>query len=290
MKRSLAARTTDIVIIIIVFLAVLVCLLPVTHVVAVSFSSRDAVLTGRVSMLPVEPTIDTYRAVISDASMIRSLFLTIFITVAYTAIAMVISVSGAYALTKKRLKGRNVVLFLLIFTLYFNGGLIPTYLLIKGMGMINKLWALLIPGSLSVFNLLILKTFFATIPESLEESARIEGANEIQILARIILPLSGPVLATISLFYAVGRWNGLQDALFYITNPRLYPLQLKLYQIIQNSQSLDIQAAESSGGGNQLSESIKAASIVFATVPIVMVYPFLQRYFIKGVMLGSIKG
>ena len=290
MKRALSTRIADAVIFAVVLVAVLVCILPIMHVVAVSFSSRDAVLAGRVSLLPVQPTVETYRLVIGDISMIRSLGLTIFITIAYTAIAMTISVAGAYALTKKRLKGRNVVLFVLIFTLYFNGGLIPTYLLIKGLGMMNKLWALLIPGSLSVFNLLILKTFFASIPESLEESALIEGANEIQILVKIILPLSGPVLATISLFYAVGRWNGLQDALFYITNPRLYPLQLKLYQIIQNSQSLDIQAAESSGGGNQLSESIKAASIVFATVPIVMVYPFLQRYFIKGVMLGSIKG
>jgi len=290
MRRSLPTRIADAAIFTIVLIAVLVCILPIMHVVAVSFSSRDAVLAGRVSLFPIQPTIDTYRAVIRDITMIRSLGLTVFITIAYTAIAMIISVAGAYALTKKRLKGRNVVLFILIFTLYFNGGLIPTYLLIKGLGMINKLWALLIPGSLSVFNLLILKTFFASIPESLEESALIEGANEIQILVKIILPLSGPVLATISLFYAVGRWNGLQDALFYITNPRLYPLQLKLYQIVQNSQSLDIQSAESSGGGNQLSESIKAASIVFATVPIVMVYPFLQRYFIKGVMLGSIKG
>ena len=290
MRRSIRTRAADGVIVAVVFIAVLVCILPIMHVVAVSFSSRDAVLAGRVSLWPIQPTIDTYRAVIRDASMIRALVLTIFLTVGYTAIAMVISVAGAYALTKKRLKGRNTVLFVLIFTLYFNGGLIPTYLLIKGLGMINTLWALLIPGSLSIFNLLILKTFFATIPESLEESARIEGANEIQILVKIILPLSGPALATISLFYAVGRWNGLQDALFYITNPRLYPLQLKLYQIVQNSRSLDIQAAETTGGGNQLSESIKAASIVFATVPIVLVYPFLQRYFIKGVMLGSIKG
>lgn len=274
----------------IVGLAVLMCILPILHVVAVSFSSRSAVLAGIVSLWPVEATVETYRYVIGDVTMIRALFFTIGLTVVYTALAMVISVAGAYALTKKRLKGRNFFLLMFIFTLYFNGGIIPTYLLIKGMGLLNRFWALVIPGSLSVFNLIILKTFFGSIPVSLEESAYIEGANELQILLRIILPLSGPVLATISLFYAVGRWNGLQDALFYITNPKLYPLQLKLYQIIQNSQSLDIQQAESTGSGNQLSESVKAASIVFATAPIVLVYPFLQRYFIKGVMLGSIKG
>jgi len=290
MKRSAGTRVADGIIVMIVGLAVLMCILPILHVVAVSFSSRSAVLAGIVSLWPVEATVETYRYVIGDVTMIRALFFTIGLTVVYTALAMVISVAGAYALTKKRLKGRNFFLLMFIFTLYFNGGIIPTYLLIKGMGLLNRFWALVIPGSLSVFNLIILKTFFGSIPVSLEESAYIEGANELQILLRIILPLSGPVLATISLFYAVGRWNGLQDALFYITNPKLYPLQLKLYQIIQNSQSLDIQQAESTGSGNQLSESVKAASIVFATAPIVLVYPFLQRYFIKGVMLGSIKG
>jgi len=290
MKRRIGEHVSDTLIVAVVAVAVLICILPIMHVVAVSFSSRSAVLTGRVSLWPIDSTLDTYRVVVRDPSMIRALFFTMFLTATYTALAMVVSVSGSYALTKKRLKGRNVILWIFVFTLYFNGGLIPTYLLVKQLGMLNRFWALLVPNSLNIFYLIILKTFLGNIPESFEESARIDGANELQVLARIILPLSLPVLATISLFYAVYRWNALQDALFYITDSKLYPLQLKLYQIIQNNESLDIQAAENASGAKQLPESVKAASIVFATVPIVIVYPFLQRYFIQGATLGGVKG
>ena len=180
-------------------------------------------------------------------------------------------------------------MIVIIITMYFSGGIIPDYLLIKNLHMLNKIWCLILPGAISAYNMIILKSFFQEIPESIEESAYIDGANDLIILIKVILPLSGPVLATISLFYAVGRWNYFQDALFYITKPSLYTLQLKLYNIVKLNRALDVSAVEGISGTN-MPESVKAAVIVFATLPILIVYPWLQRYFIKGVMIGGIKG
>jgi putative aldouronate transport system permease protein len=201
---------------------------------------------------------------------------------------MFLTICAAYPLTKTRLRGRSAILLLVVVTMYFTGGMIPDYMLVKNLHLTDTIWSLLLPGALSVYNMIILKTFFSTLPDSMEESASIEGANELTILCRIILPLSMPVLATLSLFYAVGRWNGFQDALLYITNPKLFPMQLKLYQIISVNQQLDVQ--QEGIGAYIAPESLKAAAVIFATVPILLVYPKLQKHFVSGVMIGAVKG
>lgn len=276
---------------VIAVLAVGLCVVPILHVIAVSLSSNSAILGSRVTLWPVEFTLQSYEAIWSDKSMTWSLAFTAGMTAIHTAIAMVLSVFTAYALSKKRLAGRRVLMTFMVFTMYFGGGLIPDYLLIRDLKMIDTVWALVLPGAISVFNMIILKSFFSNLPESFEESAVMDGANDLQILFRIVLPLSLPVLATISLFYAVSRWNGFMDALFYINSPALYPIQLKLYQIVVNSTALDVAVNEGAGGGSMsLPESIKAAAVIFATIPILVIYPWLQKHFVKGALIGGIKG
>lgn len=269
---------------------VLVCLLPMMNVVAMSFSSNTAILMSRVSLWPVEPTLLAYRGILSDDTMVRSLLFTIVLTVTYSSVAMVLTTFAAYAFTKKRLKGRKVFLTLIVITMYFSGGLIPDYLLVRDLGLIDSFWALVFPGAMSAYNMIVLRTFFAELPESFEESAVMDGANELQVLFRIVIPLSLPVLATIALFYAVGKWNSFMDALFYINSRSKQPIQLRLYQIIMQSASLETSSLEGAVSQAALPESVKPACIVYATVPILLVYPWLQRYFIKGVMIGGIKG
>ena len=272
--------------------ASMLCLLPFVNVIAVSFSSKSAILRGDVGFWPVEFTTMAYQAIFNDKSMMQSLWYTVGITVSYTAIAMVLTILMAYPLTKKRLHGRNFFSFLALFTMYFSGGTIPIYLNIKELGMLDTAWSLIIPGALSTYNMIILKSFFAALPESLEEAATIDGANDFQILWQIYLPLSLASLATLTLFYAVGKWNSFQDALYYITSRALQPLQLKLYNLIKGSQAVDVAMME--GGAStvatSVSESIESATIIFATLPILVVYPFVQRYFVSGVTIGAVKG
>jgi putative aldouronate transport system permease protein len=283
-------RLTDAVIMLIVGIAVLICLLPFLHILSISLSSKHAILSGIVTIFPREFDAHAYQIVFKDSRMLWSLVLTIGLTVSYTAICMVMSICAAYPLTKERLKGRSFFMLLIVFTMFFSGGLIPEYLLVKQLGLLDHLLALIVPGMISAFNLIILRTFFTSIPASLEESAYLDGSSHIGTLIRIVLPLSLPVLATLSLFYAVARWNGFMDALFYITHSELYPIQLKLYQIVMNSMVTDVTAQEGAAQVDTVPESIKAASIMFATTPILIVYPWLQRYFVSGVMIGAVKG
>ncbi len=282
----------QIVLTVIVLILSLSCLLPFINVAAVSLSSKSAILRGDVSFWPVELDFTAYKAIFADPSMPHSLFFTISITVAYTAFSMILTVLMAYPLTKKRLRGRNFFSFLALFTMYFSGGTIPIYLNIKELGLLDTPWSLILPGMLSTYNMIILKSFFSALPKELEEAAIIDGANDFQVLLRIYLPLSMASLATLTLFYAVGKWNSFQDALYYINNKAYQPLQLKLYNIIKGSQAVDIAAMEggSSAVATSVSESIEPATIIFATLPILVVYPFVQRYFVKGVTIGAIKG
>jgi putative aldouronate transport system permease protein len=189
------------------------------------------------------------------------------------------------------LKGKRIFNTIIIFTMYFSAGTIPNYILMKNLSLLNNPLVLILPGVLSVFNMIILRSFFYSVPDSLRESAEIDGANPFIVLVKIYIPLSAPVLATLALFYAVGRWNGFSDALFYLTKPEFHPIQLKLYNIINNLSAIEIATNEAlSGGAPQLSDGMKAASVMFATLPIILIYPWLQRYFIKGVALGAVKG
>jgi len=290
LNRNKRIDFTDISIILIITIVSITCLIPFLYMISLSLSSNDAIISQKVAIWPVDFTLETYRTILSDVEMIYTLGYTIVLTIVYTLVCMFLTVCAAYPLTKQRLMGRSLILTVLVFTMYFSGGLIPSYILVKNLDLMNTMWSLILPGAMSVFNLIILKTFFASLPESLEESASIDGCNDLGILVRIVLPLSLPSIATLSLFYAVDRWNGFQDALFYITDKNLYPMQLKLYQIITANQQLDTQQGEGSVGAYIVPESLKAASVMFATVPILVVYPKLQKYFVDGVMTGAIKG
>lgn len=282
----------QIILIAVIMIFVLICVLPVINLASVSLSSKSAILRGDVAFFPVEFTPNAYVAIVRDASMIRSLFYTIELTLIYTALAMVLTILLAYPMTKKRLRGRGFLSMFVIFTMYFNGGTIPTYLTIKDYGLINTMWSLILPGLISTYNMIILRSFISALPGELEEAAIIDGANDFQVLFKIILPLSLPAIATISLFYAVGKWNSFSDALYYISSEALQPLQLKLYNLIKGSTTLDISTLEGNSAdlGYSISESIESASIIFATLPILVVYPFLQRYFVSGVTVGAVKG
>ncbi len=296
MKRSATVRKIlngcyDFGVVFIIIVAVLLCLFPVMHVASVSLSSNSAIINDRVSILPVEITLQSYKAVFTNTALLKAMLVTVVITALYTVLGMTLTVLAAYPLTKKWLPGRNILLFIFLFTLFFNGGDIPNYLLVQQLGLLNTLWVLILPAALSIWNLIILKSFFNSIPESLMESAHIDGANEFTILLKIVLPLSLPVIASLSLFYAVFKWNSFQDALYYITDKGLEPIQLKLYNIIMDLESPDIAIQEGSiTQTNLFPESLKAASVMFATLPIVCIYPWLQKYFIKGLTVGSIKG
>ena len=291
-KKAKIWTPAQIVLTIVIILFSLTCLLPFVNVAAVSFSSKSAILRGDVSFWPVEFETTAYKAIFSDKSMTQSLIFTVIITVVYTALSMLMTILMAYPLTKKRLRGRNFFSFLALFTMYFSGGIIPHYLNIKELGLMDSPWALILPGMLSTYNMIILKSFFQTLPNELEEAAIIDGANDFQVLLKVYLPLSMASLATLTLFYAVGKWNSFQDALYYIQTKAYQPLQLKLYHIIKGSQAVDVAALE--GGAStvatSVSESIEPASIIFATLPILVVYPFVQRYFVAGVTIGAVKG
>jgi len=237
-------------------------------------------------------TMESYRYVFFDPAFTRSMWWTAILTVICTFVSLTMTILCAYPLTYDWLKGKTVINTLIIFTMYFSAGTIPNYILMKSMNLLNNPLVLIIPNCLSVFNMIILRSFFFGIPDSLRESAEMDGANPFTVLIRIYLPLSAPVLATLALFYAVGRWNGFSDALLYINSaPQWVPIQLKLWQLIQNMTSIDVTTVEMvSGSVPRASDAIKAAAIMFATVPILIVYPWLQRYFISGVTIGAVKG
>ncbi|GGA31006.1 carbohydrate ABC transporter permease [Paenibacillus physcomitrellae] len=272
----------------IILVLVILCLAPLLHIASMSLSSNRAILSGEVTVFPLEINLEAYRKIFQDNSMIRSLLLTVALTAGYTGLSMLMTIFAAYPLSK-RLKGGKPIMFFIIFTMFFSGGTIPDYLLIRSLHLTNHLGSLLLPTMINPFFLIILITFLRSLPAGLLEAAEMDGSSHFHTLIRIVLPLSLPALATLSLFYAVGRWNGFMDALMYITDPRLYPIQLKLYQVVMNSMTNDPLSMQGDQVVSVLPEGIKAASIMFATVPILLVYPWLQKYFISGVMIGAVK-
>lgn len=290
MREQTANRVFDTFNFILLLVCTLLCLAPFLHLLAISLSSSRPIISGEVSLWPVELTFEAYTKVFSDSSMIRSLGFTVMMTGVFTVLCMLFTIAIGYPLSKRLLKGRKTLMFIVVITMFFSGGIIPEYVLVRNLQLLDSMWALILPGLINPFYLIILVTFFSNIPDSLEESAEIDGSSHFRTLLSIILPLSLPVIATLSLFYAVGRWNGFTDTLMYITSPELYPLQLKLYQLIQNNMITDLMQMEGAQMNLVVPESLKAASVMFATVPILIVYPWLQRYFVSGVMLGAVKG
>lgn len=282
----------QIVLTIVMILFVVICTLPFINVVAISLSSKSAILRGDVALLPKEFTTKAYEAICKDKSMWKSLFFTVKLTLINTVLAMVMTILIAFPLSMRRLKGRKFITIFIVFTMYFSGGTIPIYLNVKELGMLNTMWSLILPGLISTFNVIIMKNFFDSLPYELCEAAYIDGANDFQILMRVYLPLSYSSIATLSLFYAVGRWNAFSDALYYITSRDLQPLQLKLYNLIKGAQAIEVSVMEGNANdlASSLSESIESATIIFATLPILVVYPFVQKYFVQGVTMGAVKG
>src|SRR5690625_2069559 len=276
--------------IILLTLISLIMILPLIHVLAQSLSSSTAIDQGRVNLLPVEFTFDNYRYVFQDASIWRSIGITVFVTVFGTIFNLLATASLAYPLSRPELKGRKFLLLMVLFTMIFSAPLIPSFLVVQKLGLLNTIWALIFPTSISAFNLFVMRSFFINIPDELIDAARIDGMGEIRILFTVVLPLSKPALATLGIFYAVNHWNSYFQALMFIENPKLYPLQIKLRQMIVEDSFTNDPSGDFYSSMIQTSpEGIKMATIVVATIPILLVYPFLQKHFIKGFMLGSLK-
>ncbi len=265
-------------------------LFPFINVIAVSFSSSRAINTGEVFMWPIEFNVDAYHNLFEDGQLLVAMKNTVWITVIGTTLNMIFTVMAAYPLSKARLRGRNAMLMGILFTLLFSGGLIPQFLLINNLGLVNTYWSLWLPGLISAYNLFVMKSFMEGLPEELEESASIDGASELTVLWKIIIPLSMPVIAALTLFYAVGWWNSYFNVLIYIRSSDMMSITVKLFQMIDLVRPELLQSGEGASQSVITPEGIRAASIVFAITPILCVYPFLQKHFVKGVLLGSVKG
>lgn len=290
-KRSLGEKVFDVLNILFMIGLMVATLYPFLYVAFASVSEVPK-LTAHQGVLyrPLGFSLKAYAAVFADNKVLMGYANTIFYVVVGTALNLAMTVLGAYGLSKRNLYWGKIIMFVIIFTMFFGGGLIPTFLLVKGIGLYNSRMALIIPGLISTWNLIIMRTYFQSIPESLQESAKIDGANDFRILLRVILPLSGPVLAVITLFYGVGHWNSWFNAMVYLRDRKLYPLQLILREILIISESISTSGDTHELDKIGIAETIKYATIIVATVPILLVYPFLQKYFVKGVMIGAIKG
>jgi len=291
-NATVGSRIFDVLNYLIVTLIAITTIIPFVYIIGASFATEYEIATRPMFFIPQDVSIAAYQYIFSSNKILRGFTNSIFITVAGTAINLFFTVTMAYAISKPRLRGRNFFLNMVIFSMFFSGGMIPGYIVVANiLNLKNTFWSVLLPGAISAYNMMIVKNFFQGIPQELEESASIDGCTDIGVLLKIVLPLSLPVLATFGLFYAVGHWNSYFPAMIYLTDDKMYPLQLILRNIIVT--------AESSASDMSLmdpnfveppKQSIKMAVIVVATVPIMCVYPFLQKYFVKGVMVGALKG
>jgi putative aldouronate transport system permease protein len=278
----------DIIIYLLLLLFALVCVIPFYYVIMVSFSDPSLVKEGEIIFWPKGFSTEAMRIVLRQKKFLNAFEISFIRTVLGTALNLSVQCMMAYALSKKYLKGEKIFMFMVIFAMLFNGGIIPTYLIVRNTGLLDTIWALIIPNAVNPWNIIILTSFFSSIPDSIEESAKIDGANDIIIFLRLIIPLSIPAVATIGLFIAVGHWNALMDAVLYINKTTLKPLQTYLMDLIMSAQMQEMFQ-------NQVEQelpvlSVQCAAIFAGTLPILLVYPFIQRYFVKGIMIGAIKG
>ena len=286
-KRSPGSRAFDMVVVLIVTLITIACFYPMLYVLMASFSDPIRLMNNRSPLIiPLGWSTAGYSIVFHNPNTWMGYKNTLIYVVCGTALNMLMTTIGAYALSRPSFTGRKAITFFIVFTMYFNGGLIPNYMLLRELKMLNTMWALLIPGAIGTWNMLILRTAFKGVPSSLEEAAIIDGANDFQVILRVLLPVSKASMAVIVLFYAVGHWNAWFNAMIYLPRAReLYPLQLFLREILIASNTVE--------GASEIDFSadlVKYCTIIVSTLPILCLYPFLQRYFVKGVMLGSIKG
>ncbi len=289
MIRSSATKVGDWLIAILCFLIMFVCLLPMLNVLARSLSAPESLMRNEVFLWPKGWNLTAYSTILGNAKYVHSLWFTAVLTVGCTLLSLFMTICCAYPLTYDNLRGGKLINVLILFTMYFSAGTIPHYLLMKNLNMLDTVWCMVIPSCISVYNMIVMRSFFYSIPESLREAAEIDGAGPIRTLVQIYLPLSLPVIATLALFYAVGRWNGFSDALLYVKNENIFPIQLYLYYVLQNSTQQEI-ATQEGFTTPGVGETVKMATVMFATVPILVVYPWLQRYFIAGMTIGAVKG
>lgn len=291
-KLTPADRRFYLVVTVLLVLLVAVVVYPIVLVIASSFSSPAAVYAGRVFLWPVEPSLEGYGAVFKNKQILSGFANTMFYTLGGTIINLFMTTLAAYPLSRRTLPYRKSIMMLFIFTMFFSGGMIPNYILLMNLRMLNTRWALLIPGAISVYNMILMRTFFENIPVELYEAASIDGCTDIRYLLTVMLPLSKPIIAVLALYYAVNHWNAYFNAMMYLTDQKLVPLQLVLRDIlISNTINLnEIMDEETMRARQGLSELMKYAIIVVSSVPVMIIYPFIQKYFVKGVMIGSIKG
>lgn len=265
---------------------------PILYVLALSFSSREAVLNNEIYIIPVGFNFDNYKLVLKHEFLPKAFLNSVFYTVFGTLYSMILTILGAYALSRKNYFGRDFIMFLIAFTMMFGGGMIPSYMLIKNLGLLNTRLALIIPFAVSQYNLIVMRTYMQQIPSAIEESAKLDGANDFVILFRIFVPMSKPVIATITLFYAAGQWNDFFSGLIYLDDKNKFPLQLVIRDLLitQNDATLNQGLAAQQGMPSLTPGGFRAAIVVVTVLPLLVVYPFIQKYFVKGVMLGSIKG
>ena len=290
-KQSIGDKIMNAIVIIFVSTFAFVCLFPFLNTFANAFSDNHAIMSGKVTVFPISFQTDAFQFVLSNSAVIKSLFVTVFVTVVGTALNMALTILTAYPISRRYLRGRTQIMMFIIITMLFSGGLIPGYLLVKSLKLLDSVWSIILPTALSTFNLIIMKTFFQSIPDEIEESAKIDGCNNIRLLLTIYLPLSIPGIATLSLFYAVNHWNNYFTPMLYISNPDLFTLQIKLRQILLLSRQTEIlDGLSDASRAAVMEESLKSAVVIFSMLPILCVYPWLQKYFVKGVMIGAVKG
>ncbi|OAS19330.1 carbohydrate ABC transporter permease [Paenibacillus oryzisoli] len=289
MKTSYGSKLFDVCNVLLMIALMMLMVYPFLYVFSASISNPSLVVKGEVIMFPKQITLEAYRLVAKDPYIWISYYNTVKYTVLQTLLTLIFTAMLAYPLAKKRLVGRRTIMLLIAFTMLFNGGLIPTFLVVKQLGLINTTWALIIPSLISTWYLFLMRTFFEGIPDELEDAATMDGCSALGVLFRVVLPLSAPIMATVALFTAVGQWNSFFEALIYLSDKQMYPLQIHLRNIVISS------SAASQVSGNQdadvyILETVKYSTIIFATLPILLVYPFIQKYFVQGSMIGGIKG
>ncbi|CAN7438660.1 carbohydrate ABC transporter permease [Paenibacillus sp. LjRoot56] len=289
-KTSFAEKCFDTINVVLLILMMLLTVYPLIYVLFASVSDAGT-LMGYKGMLwrPLGFSLDAYTNVFRNPMIVRGYGNTLFVVLAGLVLNITLTAFGAYALSRKSLKYRKPIMLFIIFTMFFSGGLIPLYLTVKGVGLIDSLWSLIIPTAINTFNLILMKTAFEAIPDALEESAKIDGANDFVILFRIVLPLSMPVIAVMLLYYGVGHWNSWFNAMIFLQERSLYPLQLVLRGILLQGET-NANSGASDDDAAMLAATLKYATIIVATVPILFVYPFLQKYFVKGALIGAVKG
>ena len=277
---------------VLVGLLVFITIVPLGYVLIASFMDPSTLISQGISFNPSDWTVEGYKRVFADDSIVRGFLNSLFYSFSFSALTVFVTMITAYPLSKPDLYGRGILMTFFIITMFVGGGLIPTYLLIKNLGMLDTVWALIIPGAINVWNIIMARTYFSGLPRELSEAATIDGANEIQILFKVILPLSKPIMIVLFLYAFVGQWNSYFDAMIYIKNEDLQPLQLVLRNIlIQNQPSQDMVGANTAMAEmKQIAELIKYSTIVISSLPLIIMYPFFQKYFDKGVLVGSIKG